>query len=98
MTGSDFDLGELAQRLGNKRAIALLLDRLSRIAYWAGRHPQAITWSEESIALHREIANELGLSEALHHRGDLAAALTDQESADRYYAESRQLQAQLSAS
>lgn len=69
----------LAQQLSNKRATALLLDRLSLIASHAGHHAQAVTWNDQSIALHRAIGNELGLSEALHHREQITAALANSQ-------------------
>lgn len=81
----------LAQGLGSKSEMALLLDRLSLVACQAGRYDQALNWSEQSIALYRELHNRLGLCEALQHRGDLAAVLGDQKSAESYYTQSRQL-------
>lgn len=81
----------LAQGLGSKSEMALLLDRLSLVACQMGRYDQALNWSEQSIALYRELHNRLGLCEALQHRGDLAAALGDQTSAERYYKQSQQV-------
>lgn len=79
----------LAQGLGSKKDTALLLDRLSLVACQAGRYEQAVNWSEQSIALYRELQNRFGLREALQHRGDLAAALGDPKSAESYYSQSR---------
>lgn len=80
----------LAQGLGSKSEMALLLDRLSLVASQAGRYAQATNWSDQSIALYRELHNRFGLREALQHRGDIAAALGDQKSAESYYSQSRQ--------
>lgn len=86
----------LAQALGDKKNTALLLDRLSMVACRAGDYAQATTLSEQSIDLYRTLDNRLGLSEALHHRGDIAAAQTNTEAAKQYYAASRRLKAQTS--
>lgn len=75
----------LAQGLGSKNEMALLLDRLSLVAWQTGRYAQATDWSDQSITLYRELHNRFGLREALQHRGDMAAALGDQPSAERYY-------------
>ncbi|MFN8444738.1 MAG: tetratricopeptide repeat protein [Caldilineaceae bacterium] len=64
----------LAQTLRNKKATALLLDRLSMIASEKGEYVHARSWNDQSLALYREIGHEAGVSEALQNRERITAA------------------------